>query len=74
MRAGLLKKMMELSNLCGVKVVMVIFYPDDETTFWHSKPAVEQLFRRYEEILVMERSKKMLNQENFLRERIAKIR
>ncbi|KAL6336111.1 hypothetical protein AAG906_010393 [Vitis piasezkii] len=73
-RAGLLKKMMELSNLCGVEVVMVIFYPDDETAFWPSKPAMEQLFKRYEEILVMERSKKMLNQENFLRERIAKIR
>ena len=53
---------------------MVIFCLDDELAFWPSKPAVEQLFRRYEEIPVMERSKKMLNQENFLRERIAKIR
>ncbi|KAL6336222.1 hypothetical protein AAG906_011104 [Vitis piasezkii] len=52
---------MELSNLCGVEAAMVIFL-------------VEQLFRRYKEIPVMERSKKMLNQENFLRERITKIR
>ena len=73
-RAGLLKKVMELSTLCGVEAAIVVFCPDDEPAFWPSKPAVEQLFRRYEEIPVMERSKKMLSQENFLRERIAKIR
>ncbi|KAJ9693849.1 hypothetical protein PVL29_009691 [Vitis rotundifolia] len=65
---------MELFTLCGLEVAMVIFCPGDEPTFWPSKPVVEQLFRRYEEIPVMEQSKKMLNQENFLRERIAKIR
>lgn len=72
-REGLFKKVMELSTLCAVDAAAVAFCQNEEPAFWPSKPSAEELFRRYEKIPAMERSKKMLNQENFMKDRIAKI-
>ena len=72
-REALFKKAMELCELCGVEAAIAIFCQDEEPAFWPSKASVEELYRRYVEIPAMERSKKMLNQDNFMKDRIAKI-
>ena len=70
---ALFKKAMELCDLCGVEAAIAIFCQDEEPAFWPSKASVEELYRRYVEIPAMERSKKMLNQDNFMKDRIARI-
>ncbi|XP_030449116.1 agamous-like MADS-box protein AGL86 [Syzygium oleosum] len=74
-RQGLLKKVSELSILCGVETCAVVLSPDDnEPAFWPaSRPDVERLLMRYLSIPEIERSRKMVNQEMYLRERNSKL-
>ncbi|GAV63874.1 SRF-TF domain-containing protein [Cephalotus follicularis] len=72
-RVGLLKKVSELTILCGVDAFVIIYSPDDnEAAVWPSPPQVQQLLARYQSIPEMERSKKMMNQESYLKERVGK--
>uniref|UniRef100_A0A2C9V9H6 MADS-box domain-containing protein n=1 Tax=Manihot esculenta TaxID=3983 RepID=A0A2C9V9H6_MANES len=72
-RVGLLKKVSELTTLCGVNAFAIIYSPDEpEPMVWPSPPEVEQLIMRYESIPEVERCKKMTNQESYLKERMAK--
>ncbi|KDP36094.1 hypothetical protein JCGZ_08738 [Jatropha curcas] len=73
-RIGLLKKVSELTTLCGVSAFVIIYSPDEtEPMIWPSRPLVEQLLMRYQNIPEIERCKKMMNQESYLKERVAKV-
>ncbi|KDP29698.1 hypothetical protein JCGZ_18633 [Jatropha curcas] len=73
-RTGLLKKVSELTTLCDVSAFAIIYSPDEtEPMFWPSRPLVEQLLMRYQNIPEIERTKKMMNQESYLKERAVKV-
>ncbi|KAJ0968685.1 hypothetical protein J5N97_021562 [Dioscorea zingiberensis] len=64
-RKGLMKKVRELSVLCDVKACGVVYAPNEAQ-------AVE-VWQRFKSIPEMEKTKKMMNQESFLRHLIAKL-
>lgn len=73
-RVGLLKKVSELTTLCGVNAFVIIYSPEDnEPAVWPSRPVVQQLLARFQSLPEMERSKKMMNQETYLKERVGKV-
>ncbi|KAJ4843609.1 hypothetical protein Tsubulata_020311 [Turnera subulata] len=73
-RAGLLKKVSELATLCGVSAFVIIYSPDDpEPVVWPSRQVVEQLMVRYQSLPDMEKTKKMMNQEGYLKDRKSKM-
>ncbi|KAF9680790.1 hypothetical protein SADUNF_Sadunf06G0158100 [Salix dunnii] len=73
-RIGLLKKVSELTILCGVEAFVIIYSPDDpEPAVWPSRPEVLQLLKRFQNMPDMERYKKMVNQESYLKERMGKL-
>ncbi|CAN0861532.1 MADS-box transcription factor PHERES 1 [Linum grandiflorum] len=73
-RVRLIKKMKELSILCGVQGICVIYNPYEEPspfqpwpppeppTVWPSYESVVQLMQRFMVLPGVERSKKMFNQ------------
>ncbi|KAJ7950669.1 Agamous-like MADS-box protein [Quillaja saponaria] len=72
-KKGLLKKVSELSTLCGIQVCAIIYSTyEREPEVWPSPFGVESIisaFRRKSEI---DQNKNMVNQESFLRQRITK--
>ncbi|CAK7342077.1 unnamed protein product [Dovyalis caffra] len=73
-RVGLLKKVSELTILCGIEAFVIIYSPDDpEPAFWPSRSEVQQLLMRFHNMPQMERYKKMTNQESYLKERMGKL-
>lgn len=73
-REGLLKKVRELAILCGVDAFIMISSPDDpEPVTWPSDAEAKQVVIRFCNLSAMERSKKMINQESYLNERLTKI-
>ncbi|KAI3442036.1 MADS-box domain-containing protein [Psidium guajava] len=73
-RQGLMKKVSELSALCGVNACAIVYSPDSgEPVFWPSRPEVEELLVRYRSFSEVERSRKMVNQESYLKEQINKL-
>ncbi|KAH9737889.1 MADS-box domain-containing protein [Citrus sinensis] len=72
-KVGLLKKVSELTTLCDVNAFIIIYSPDEsEPAMWPSRPVVEQLLARFNNMPEMEKSKKMMNQETYLKERVVK--
>ncbi|CAN0861536.1 MADS-box transcription factor PHERES 1 [Linum grandiflorum] len=81
-RVGLIKKVKEFSTLCGVQGMCVIYNPYEEPssfqrwpppeppTVWPSCESVVQLIRGSWPLSGVERSKKMFNQYEYLRELI----
>lgn len=73
-KQGLLKKVKELTTLCDVSALVIIYGPNDnEAAIWPSHPIVEELLARFESIPEIERCKKMMNQETYLKERGLKM-
>ncbi|XP_062154125.1 agamous-like MADS-box protein AGL80 [Alnus glutinosa] len=72
-KRGLMKKVNELSTLCGIEACAIIYSPyDSEPEVWPSPLGVQRVLARFKEMPELEQSKKMVNQESFLRQRIAK--
>ncbi|CAN0861522.1 Agamous-like MADS-box protein AGL80 [Linum grandiflorum] len=83
-RVRLIKKVKELSTLCGVQGMCVIYYPYEESssfqpwpppeppTVWPFCESVVQLMESYMALPGVEWSKKMFNQHEYLREVIVK--
>ena len=72
-RLGLMKKVSELTTLCGVYAFAVVYGPDDDNpVIWPSLSAAQHLYRRFHSLPEVERQKKMTNQETYLKERTAK--
>ncbi|KAF3442761.1 hypothetical protein FNV43_RR16678 [Rhamnella rubrinervis] len=73
-RAGLLKKVSELTTLCGVSAFVIIYGPDDaEPAVWPSRQEVHRMLTRFQRVPDIERCKKMMNQEGYIRERSGKM-
>ncbi|KAL4279436.1 hypothetical protein GQ457_03G035690 [Hibiscus cannabinus] len=67
----IVKKLSELTILCGVRACVVL-YPsgsDSQPEVWPSTAAARSLFSEYKTLIVT----RMVNQENFLKQRITKV-
>ncbi|XP_059428481.1 uncharacterized protein LOC132162237 [Corylus avellana] len=74
-RIGLLKKVSELTILCGVSAFAIIYGPGDkEAEVWPSHQEVQQLLARFQSVPEMEQYRKMMNQDSYLKERATKFR
>ncbi|CAK9328457.1 unnamed protein product [Citrullus colocynthis] len=72
-KRGLMKKVSELSTLCGIEACAIVFSPyDSQPELWPSPIGVQRVLSQFKKMPEMEQSKKMVNQETFLRQRIAK--
>lgn len=70
---GLIKKIDEISTLCGVEACGIIYTSNNpQPEVWPSDLRVQSLLSRYSEVSELERSKKLLTQEIFLRQKIIK--
>ncbi|KAJ8900041.1 hypothetical protein K2173_024156 [Erythroxylum novogranatense] len=74
-RTGLVKKVNEFTTLCGVRAFLMIFNPfeQNQVTVWPSEIGVHEELRRFYEMPELDRTKKMLNHESYLRWRISKL-
>jgi hypothetical protein len=73
-RIGLLKKVSELTTLCGVSAFAIIYSPDDEeAAVWPSHQEVQHLLERFQSVPEIEQCRKMMNQDSYLRERTTKF-
>lgn len=73
-KKGLLKKAHELSTLCDVKTCVVVYGGphEREAEAWPSAAESLRVLRRFRSMPDTEQSKKMMDQEGFLRQRLAK--
>ncbi|XP_020237635.1 agamous-like MADS-box protein AGL80 [Cajanus cajan] len=70
---GLIKKVDEISILCGIEACAIIYVPENPTPeVWPSDWGVQNVLSRFRGVSELEQSKKMLSQESFLRHRIIK--
>ncbi|XP_061356948.1 agamous-like MADS-box protein AGL80 [Gastrolobium bilobum] len=70
---GLMKKINEISTLCGIEACAIIYDPNDpKPEVWPSPCGVQSVVSRFRRMPEVEQSKKMLNHESFLRQRIQK--
>ncbi|KAG6530139.1 hypothetical protein ZIOFF_012361 [Zingiber officinale] len=73
---GLLKKVSELATLCNVSTCMIIYSPEEaamQPEAWPSPPEAARIVVQFRNIPLVEQRQKMLSQESFLRQRIAKL-
>ncbi|XVF43906.1 hypothetical protein PTKIN_Ptkin02bG0078700 [Pterospermum kingtungense] len=72
-KKGLMKKVNELSTLCGIQTCAIIYSPyESQPEVWPSPVGVQRVLLKFKEMSEMDQSKKMVNQESYLRQRIAK--
>ncbi|GAA0173739.1 MADS box transcription factor [Lithospermum erythrorhizon] len=73
-RKGLMKKVRELSTLCGIDACAIIYSPyETQPDVWPNTSDVQRVVAQFIRMPEMEQSKKMVNQEGFIRQRIAKV-
>ncbi|CAK8566676.1 unnamed protein product [Lathyrus sativus] len=74
-KKGLMKKISELSTLCGIDVCAIIYSPyDPQPEVWPSSIGVQRVLSKFRRMPELEQSKKMVNQESFLKQRIQKTK
>ncbi|KAL9378795.1 hypothetical protein Peur_027277 [Populus x canadensis] len=72
-KKGLMKKVSELSTLCGVDACAIVYSPyDSQPEVWPSPLGVQRVVTKFKTMPEIEQGKKMVNQESFLRQRITK--
>ncbi|KAL5575270.1 hypothetical protein UlMin_016969 [Ulmus minor] len=72
-KKGLMKKVSELSTLCGIDACAIIYSPyDTKPEIFPSTLGVQRVLTKFKNMSEMEQNKKMLNQDSFLRQRIMK--
>ncbi|XP_019093602.1 PREDICTED: MADS-box transcription factor PHERES 2-like [Camelina sativa] len=72
-KKGMMKKLAELSTLCDVKMCAVIYSPyTPDPEAWPSREGAEKVISDFMEVPMDDRNKRMVDQEGFLRKRIAK--
>ncbi|KAG6495349.1 hypothetical protein ZIOFF_043152 [Zingiber officinale] len=75
-KKGLLKKVSEFATLCDVSTCMIIYNPEEfamQPEAWPSAPDAGRIVVQFRNIPLVEQRQKMLSQESFLRQRIAKL-
>ncbi|KAH6794122.1 AGAMOUS-like 80 [Perilla frutescens var. hirtella] len=72
-KKGLMKKVSELSTLCGIDSCAVVYSPyEAQPDVWPDARGAHRVVAQFKRMPEMEQSKKMVNQESFLRHRISK--
>ncbi|CAJ2672474.1 unnamed protein product [Trifolium pratense] len=72
-KKGLIKKIDEITTLCGVEGCAIIFSQNDpQPAIWPSPSGVHTVLSRFRSLPELEQSKKMQNQESYLMGRIRK--
>ncbi|XP_024015704.1 agamous-like MADS-box protein AGL80 [Eutrema salsugineum] len=72
-KKGLIKKVNELSTLCGITACAIIYSPyDSNPEVWPSNSGVQRVISDLRMLPQMDQHKKMVDQESFLKQRIAK--
>ncbi|KAF8105434.1 hypothetical protein N665_0157s0024 [Sinapis alba] len=73
-KGGIMKKALELSTLCGVPIAVIIEseYNSVPEVFPASREAMGRVLAQWEMLSLVDRTKKMVNQETFLQQRISK--
>ncbi|XP_009618312.2 agamous-like MADS-box protein AGL80 [Nicotiana tomentosiformis] len=72
-KKGLMKKVSELSTLCGIDACAIIYSPyENQPEVWPNTMGAQRVLAEFKRMPEMEQSKKMVNQESFIRQRIAK--
>ncbi|XP_058761047.1 agamous-like MADS-box protein AGL80 [Vicia villosa] len=70
---SLVKKVEELTTLCGIDACAIIYGPyDPQPEIWPSPSGVQNVISKFKTASEYEQRKKMVNQESFLKERISK--
>ncbi|XP_068649129.1 agamous-like MADS-box protein AGL80 [Aristolochia californica] len=71
---GLLKKVSELSTLCGVEVAIVAINPDNpDPDTWPSVPDAIRTLEKFKCLPKLDQIKRTMNQEGFFRKQIEKL-
>ncbi|KAL3820544.1 hypothetical protein ACJIZ3_006449 [Penstemon smallii] len=74
-KRGIIKKVEELSTLCGVDACAVIYSQyENQPGVWPSPEGTTAVLSHYEELPEMEKTKKQMNQETFTLQRIEKMK
>ncbi|XP_019093734.1 PREDICTED: agamous-like MADS-box protein AGL80 isoform X2 [Camelina sativa] len=72
-KKGFVKKIHELSVLCGIEACAVIYSPSNSVLeVWPSNLGVKNVVEKFEMLTNMEQEKKMVNHEGFLKQNISK--
>ncbi|KAK2664753.1 hypothetical protein Ddye_003327 [Dipteronia dyeriana] len=72
-KKGLLKKVSELSILCGIDACAIVYSPyNNQPDVWPSHQEVQRIVSQFQRMPEMEQSRWMVDQERFLRQRIMK--
>ncbi|KAL2333069.1 hypothetical protein Fmac_014282 [Flemingia macrophylla] len=72
-KKGILKKIEELSILCGIEACAIVYSPfEREPEVWPSDQGVQNVLGKFRSMPEIEQSKKMVNQEGFIGQRILK--
>ncbi|CAN1155994.1 Agamous-like MADS-box protein AGL90 [Linum perenne] len=77
---GLLKKLEEITNLCGVATCAFIIHnfrgkgKKDEVEVWPSEPKASGMLKKYKELPQRKQEKYMLNHEALSKERLEKMK
>ncbi|KAL2934678.1 Agamous-like MADS-box protein AGL80 [Bienertia sinuspersici] len=72
-KRGLLKKMDELTTLCDVKACAILYSPyEARPVVWPGPSGARDVISSFNRLPEMEKVKKMVSQEKFLRDRVAK--
>ena len=73
-KKGILKKVSELTILCGIEACAIISNPFDSTIeVWPNPEGAKQVIERYQNSAVIDENKNV-NQESFMLQRIAKAK
>ncbi|XP_074576171.1 agamous-like MADS-box protein AGL80 [Curcuma longa] len=74
-KKGLVKKVSELSTLCDVKACMIVYAPGEAQAaeVWPSAPDAVRVLSRLKRLPETEQSKKMMNQEKLMEQRVRKL-
>jgi len=72
-RKSLLKKVYELSTLCGVEACAIVYGPyEPQPEIWPSPQGVQTILSKFRAMTDGEKSKKMENQETYMQQRVLK--
>ncbi|XP_058783833.1 agamous-like MADS-box protein AGL80 [Vicia villosa] len=70
---GLLKKVEELSTLCGIDACAIVYGPyDPQPEIWPSPSGVEKVLLKFKAAPEFDQSRRMVDLESFLKHRISK--
>jgi hypothetical protein len=72
-KTGLMKKVYELSTLCDVDACAIVYRPNEaQPEVWPNNMGALRVLAKFKRMPEIEQSKKMMDQESFIKQRITK--